>query len=70
MKHAISEVMATVSKFLVEEVGHDPIRITSVVAVEGESQWKVVAEIGRPATDKKEITVDDRDGKIVAYKQA
>jgi hypothetical protein len=62
--------MAIVRKFLAEEVGSDPVRITSVVAVEGESEWRVVAEIGQPTTDRKEIMVDDRDGKIISYKQA
>ena len=67
---SVSEVIAATKKFLKEEAGFDSIRISSVVAVEGESNWKVNAEIWQPTTDKKEIIVDDRDGKVVSYKQA
>jgi hypothetical protein len=70
MKMSVSEVMAISKKFLVEEAGFEMVRVASVVAVEGELNWKVVAEVGQPTTDKKEIIVDDRDGKIISYKQA
>ena len=70
MRMSVSEVIAATKKFLKEEAGFDSIRISSVVAVEGESNWKVNVEIWQPATDKKEIIVDDRDGKVVSYKQA
>jgi len=67
---SVSEVIIITKKFLKEEAGFDNVRISSVVAVEAESNWKVNTEIGQPTTDKKEIIVDDRDGKIVSYKQA
>jgi len=67
---SVSEVIIITKKFLTEEAGFENIRISSVVAVEAESNWKVNADIGQPITDKKEIIVDDRDGKIVSYKQA
>lgn len=70
MRMSVSEVIAATRKFLKEEAGFDNIRISSVVAVEGESNWKIIVEIGQPTTDKKEIIVDDRDGKIVSYRQA
>jgi hypothetical protein len=70
MKMTVSEVMGIARRFLVEEAGFDTVRVASVVAVEGELNWRVVADVGQPATDKKEIIVDDRDGKIVSYKQA
>lgn len=70
MRMSVSEVIAVTKKFLKEEAGFDNIRISSVVAIEGESNWKAVVEIGSPTTDRKEIIVDDRDGKIVSYKQA
>ena len=70
MRMSVSEVIAAAKKFLKEEAGFESIRISSVVAVEGESNWKVNVEIWQPATDKKEIVVDDRDGKVVSYKQA
>jgi hypothetical protein len=62
--------MAIIKKFLTEEAGYEKIRVVSVVAIEGEAEWKVVAEIGQPAREKKEIIVNDRDGKIISYKEA
>lgn len=70
MKMSVSEVMSLARSFLVDEAGFDVVRVASVVAIEGEASWKVVAEVGQPATDKKEVIVDDRDGKIISYKQA
>jgi len=70
MKMSVSDVMGIARKFLTEEAGFDVVRVASVVGVEGELHWRVVAEVGQPATDKKEIIVDDRDGKIISYKQA
>ena len=65
---SVSEVMTIVRKFLKEDAGFEDIRITSAVAIEGEAEWKVTADIGQPARDKKEIIVNDRDGKIISYK--
>jgi len=65
---SVSEVIAVAKKFLTEEAGLESIRIVSAVAIEGEAEWKVIAEIGVPARDKKEIIVNDRDGKIISYK--
>jgi hypothetical protein len=62
--------MIIVKKFLTEEAGYEKIRVVSAVAIEGEAEWKVVAEIGQPAREKKEIIVNDRDGKIISYKEA
>ena len=70
MRMSVSGVIAAAKKLLKEEAGFYSVRISSVVAVEGESNWKVNAEIWQPATDKKETIVDDRDGKVVSYKQA
>lgn len=70
MKMSVSEVIVVTKKFLKDEAGFQSVRVASVVAVEAESNWKVLAEIGQPTTDKKEIIVDDRDGKVVSYKQA
>ena len=68
MNLSVSEVIAVAKKFLTEEAGLESIRIVSAVAIEGEAEWKVIAEIGVPARDKKEIIVNDRDGKIISYK--
>jgi hypothetical protein len=70
LKLSVSEVIAVTKKFLAEDAGFENIRISSAVAIEGEANWKVVAEIGQPTTDRKEIVIDDKDGKIISYKQA
>jgi hypothetical protein len=67
---SVSEVITIVKKFLADDAGFENIRITSAVAIEGEAEWKVTADIGQPARDKKEIIVNDRDGKIISYKVA
>lgn len=67
---SVSEVIAVAKRFLKEEAGFDNVRISSAVAVEAELSWKVLVEIGRPTTDRKEVIIDDRDGKIISYKQA
>jgi len=67
---SVSEVIAIAKKFLNEEAGFGNVRISSVVGVEAESNWRVLAEIGQPMTGKKELIVDDADGKIVSYKEA
>jgi hypothetical protein len=66
---SVSEVIALTKKFLREEAGYDSVRVSSAVAVEAESNWKVIAELGQPTTDRKEVIVDDGDGKIISYKQ-
>ncbi len=70
MRLLVSEVIAVTKKFLTEEAGFNSVRVSSAVAIEGEANWKVVAEIGQPTSDRKEIIIDDKDGKIVSYKQA
>lgn len=69
MKMSVSEVIAIAKKFLKDEAGFDSVRIASVVGVEAESIWKVAADIGQPVTNKKELVVDDGDGKIVSYRE-
>jgi hypothetical protein len=66
----VSEVIAIAKKFLTEEAGFDKVRVSSVVGVEAESNWRVNVDIGVPTNDKKELIVDDKDGKIISYKQA
>ena len=67
---SVSEVIVITKKFLKEEAGFDNVRISSVVGVEAESHWRVLADVGQPTTNKKELIVDDLDGKIVSYKEA
>lgn len=57
-------------KFLKEDAGYDRVTVSSVVAIEPDSKWKVIAEISGIGPDRKEVIVDDRDGNVVSYKQA
>jgi hypothetical protein len=66
----ITEVIATTKKFLHEDAGYDKLTVASVVAVEPDSKWKVIAEISGIGPDRKEVIVDDKDGKVVSYKSA
>ena len=66
----VSDAIAVVKHFLTEEEGFENVKVTSAVAIEGEAEWKVTADIGLPARDKKEVIVNDRDGKIISYKTA
>lgn len=67
---SITEVMTAAKKFLREDAGYDKLTISSIVAIEPDSKWKVIAEISGIGPDKKEVIVDDKDGNIVSYKQA
>ena len=66
----ITEVIAATKKFLTEDAGYHSLTIASVVAVEPDSKWRVIAEISGIGPDKKEVIVDDKDGKVVSYKGA
>jgi len=57
-------------KFLREDAGHEKVTLSSAVAIEPDSKWKVIAEISGIAPDRKEVIVDDKDGNVVSYKQA
>ncbi|HME19703.1 MAG TPA: hypothetical protein VKF15_08220 [Nitrososphaerales archaeon] len=67
---SISEVIGATKKFLKEDAGYEKVTISSVVAIEPDSKWKVIAEISGVGPNKKEVVVDDKDGKVVSYKQA
>lgn len=56
-------------KFLSSQVDSDAPKFYSVEAVEPDSKWKVIVDVGGVSQNKKEIIVDDKDGKIVSYKQ-
>ena len=70
MRMSITEVIAAAKKFLKEDAGYDRLTISSVVAIEPDSKWKVIAEISGVGPDKKEVIVDDKDGNVASYKQA
>lgn len=65
----ISEVIGVTKKFLKEDAGYDRVTISSVVGMEPDSKWKVIADIGGIGPDRKEVLVDDKDGNVVSYKQ-
>lgn len=70
MRMSVSEVIGATRKFLKEDAGYEKITVSSVVAIEPDSKWKVIAEISGIGPDRKEVIVDDRDGNVVSYKQA
>ena len=70
MRMSITEEIAAVRKFLREDAGYEKLAISSVVAIEPDSKWKIMAEISGIGPDRKEVIVDDKDGNVVSYKQA
>ena len=70
MRMSVSEVIGVTRKFLKEDAGYEKVTVSSVVAIEPDSKWKVIAEISGIGPDRKEVIVDDRDGNVVSYKQA
>jgi hypothetical protein len=70
LRMSISEVIGASKKFLKEDAGYEKVIIASVVAVEPDSKWKVIAEISGIGPEKKEVIVDDKDGKVISYRQA
>ena len=70
MKMSASEVMAAAKKFLQEDAGFSGVRILSVVAIEPDSKWKVLATVEGSPTNKKALIADDKDGQIVSYTDA
>lgn len=70
MRMSITEVIGAARKFLRDDAGFEKVTISSVVAVEPDSKWKVIADISGIGPDKKELVVDDKDGNIVSYRQA
>lgn len=63
------DVMALARKFLRDEEECEDPRLTSVEAIEPDSKWKVLANVGEVGVVRRELVIDDRDGKIVSYKQ-
>ena len=70
MRMSITEVIGVTRKFLREDAGYDRVTVASVVAIELDSKWKVIAEIPGIGADRREVIVDDKDGNVVSYKQA
>ena len=70
LRMSISEVIGVARKFLRDDAGYERVTVASAVAIEPDSKWKVIAEISGVSPEKKEIIVDDKDGKVVSYKQA
>jgi hypothetical protein len=68
LRMSITEVIGVDKKFLRDDAGYERIMISSVVAMEPDSKWKVLAEISGIAPQKKEVIVDDKDGNIVSYR--
>jgi len=70
---SLTEVIGATRKFLREDAGYEKVTIltiSSAVAIEPDSKWKVITEITGIGPDRKEFVVDDKDGNIVFYEQA
>jgi hypothetical protein len=66
---SVSDVIELTRKFLKNEAGFSDAKFSSVEAIEPDSKWKVVVSVEELPPNKKELIVDDRDGKIISYKQ-
>jgi len=66
----VSDVIAVAKKFITEEAGYSAVSISSLEADQNSQKWKVLVDIGGVSTSHKEVVVDDRDGKIISYRQA
>lgn len=66
---SVSDVIDLTRKFLKNEAGFVDVKFSSVESIEPDSKWKVIASVEELPPNKKELIVDDRDGKIVSYKQ-
>ncbi len=66
----VSDVIAVVRKFITEEAGHSTVSVSSLEADQNSQKWKVLVDIGGISIAHKEVVVDDRDGKVISYRQA
>ena len=66
---SVSEVIELTRKFLKNEAGFGDVKFSSVEAIEPDSKWKVIASVEELPPNRKELIVDDKDGKIISYKQ-
>jgi len=69
LKMSVSDVIEVTRKFLKNEAGYNDVRFSSVEAIEPDSKWKAIATVEELPPNRKELIVDDRDGKIISYKQ-
>ena len=65
----MSDVIDLTRVFLKSEAGFADVKFSSVESIEPDSKWKVVATVEELPPNRKELIVDDRDGKIISYKQ-
>jgi hypothetical protein len=70
MRVSIRDVIGVTRKFLSEGAGYEKATISSAVAIEPHSKWRVIAEGAGIGPDRREIIVDDKDANIVSYKHA
>jgi hypothetical protein len=67
---SVSDVIDLTRKFLKNDAGFSDVRFSAVEAIEPDSKWKVTAIVEELPPNRKELIVDDKDGKIISYKQA
>jgi len=63
----ISEVIGIARKFVREQAGYNYLKVLEVKTDEPNSQWIVIGDVGLFNVLKKKITIDDRDGNVIAY---
>jgi hypothetical protein len=68
LKLSAPDVITVVTDFLKEHGDSHHPKITSVEANEVDSKWLVVVDVADVGVDRRELIVDDRDGKIISYK--
>jgi len=69
MKMSVTDVIDLTRKFLKNDAGFGDVKFSSVEAIEPDSKWKVIVNVEELPPNRKELIVDDRDGKIISYKQ-
>jgi hypothetical protein len=69
LRMSVSDVIELTRKFLKSEAGYDDVKFSSVEAIEPDAKWKVIARVEELPPNRKELIVDDKDGKIISYKQ-
>lgn len=61
------EVVDWAMEFVRTKAGYPFIRLKKVTFDETRSEWEVLVDVGVLVADIKNVTINDRDGKIVGF---
>lgn len=61
------EVVDRAMEFVRTKAGYPFIRLKKVTFDETRSEWEVLVDVGVLVADIKNVTINDRDGKIVGF---